>query len=362
MRALKFIHLCILYGCISVQNSNAQTPQNLIQNPSFEEHRPTILCGDGVAMTRLNYGSGVYGWSTSTSGSTDYYATCDTWIMGIPNNWKGYQGVIDGERYIGAYFVFSKSHYWHEFLEETFQGTLIEPLQPNQGYCFSFYYAIGDNEYNNCTVDTLRFYFADTDTFFLSQITDSVYIEQWSYYVSNSRDLYGKHQIEIPVGHITDTANWHFMNSHFKAKGGEKFMIGGVFKDNAFVKFKESAIDSFYDNGHKIFPDSTAYLYFDMFSLYECDEYGLGDHKIRLPNIFTPNGDGINDSYFIHDYLPPGFLFRVYNRWGKEIYRNDNYQNDWSPNNISDGTYWVVVKNPDSGTEMRQVVTIISSK
>lgn len=361
MRAI--IHLILLLRFLSIQNMYAQTPQNLIQNPSFEESADYVPCGGAGLMTRFHNGASVFGWSTSTNGSPDYYGTCSQlWSHTSPKNWKGYQPSIDGNHYIGAGFVFSETYNWKRFHEETVQGTLIEPLQPNQGYCFSFYYAIGDNEYNNCTVDTLRFYFADTDTFFLSQITDSIYIGQWSYHVSNSGDLYGKHQIEIPVGHITDTANWHFMNSHFKAKGGEKFMIGGVFKDNAFVKYKESVIDSFYVNGIKSFPDSIAYLYFDMFSLYECDEYGLGDHKIRLPNIFTPNGDGINDSYFIHDYLPPGFLFRVYNRWGKEIYRNDNYQNDWSPNNISDGTYWVVVKNPDSGTEMRQVLTIISSK
>lgn len=356
-------HILFLCSLWAIPFLVAQTPLNLIQNPSFEGSRPTIVCGSQGAITRFQYGTAVYGWSTSTSGSVDYYATCDTFIMGIPANWKGYQDIIDGDRYIGAYFVFSKSHYWHEFFEETFQGTLKEPLKPNQGYCLSFYYAIGDNDYNNCIVDTLRFYFADTDTFFLSQITDTTYISGITgYWRSNSGDLYGKHQIEIPVGHITDTANWHFMNSHFKAKGGEKVMIGGVFKDNSFIKYKDSPLEQFEDNGNIIYPDSTAYLYFDMFSLYECDEYGLGDHKIRLPNIFTPNGDGINDSYFIHDYLPPGFLFRVYNRWGKEIYRNDNYQNDWSPNNISDGTYWVVVKNPDSGTEMRQVLTIISSK
>lgn len=341
----------------------SQTPINLIQNPSFEEYNPLWLCGNGANMAFHHHGSVVYGWSTSTDGSTDFYGTCSpTPMFAIPQNWKGYQNMLDGDHYIGSYFVFNKTDYWR-FFEETFQGSLKEPLKPHQGYCFSFYYAIGDNEYNNCTVDTLRFYFANTDTFFRSQVTDTTHFSGITgYWVSNSTDLYGKHQIEIPIGHITDTANWHFMESHFKAKGGEKFMIGGVFKDDSFVKYKESHIDSFEGSGNNIiYTDSTAYLYFDMFSLYECDEYGLGDHKIRLPNVFTPNGDGINDTYFIHDYLPPGFEFKVYNRWGSLVYQNDNYQNEWSPKDISDGTYWVIAKNPDSGTLFKQIVTIFSN-
>src|SRR5690606_7939942 len=305
----------------------SQTPINLIQNPSFEEYDTDWPCANGIYLNSYQSGNVVYGWSSSTYGSPDYFGTCSTTpSLSIPHNKKGYQNTLDGDHYIGSYFVFSKTDYWR-FFEETFQGTLIEPLKPHQGYCFSFYYAIGDNEYNNCTVDTLRFYFAQTDTFYLSQFTDTTHIMGvTSFWVSNSTDLYGKHQIEIPIGHITDTANWHFMESHFKAKGGEKFMIGGVFKDDSFVKYKESPVDSFYDGGNKNFPDSVAYLYFDMFNLYECDEYGLGDHKIRLPNVFTPNGDGINDTYFIHDYLPPGFEFKVYNRWGSLVYQNDNYQ------------------------------------
>ena len=34
----------------------------------------------------------------------------------------------------------------------------------------------------------------------------------------------------------------------------------------------------------------------------------------------------------------------IYNRWGKKIYENANYQNDWDGENFADGTYYVILK------------------
>ncbi len=46
---------------------------------------------------------------------------------------------------------------------------------------------------------------------------------------------------------------------------------------------------------------------------------------------FTPNGDGINDSWMIpgiNNY--PNSIVKVYNRWGHEVYATKGYQNDWN--------------------------------
>jgi gliding motility-associated-like protein len=67
-------------------------------------------------------------------------------------------------------------------------------------------------------------------------------------------------------------------------------------------------------------------------------------------NIFTPDGDGIND-YFIpinlEDYPDP--TLEVYNRWGKIVYKMEHYQNDWdgthykSGNDLNEGVYYYIV-------------------
>jgi hypothetical protein len=75
--------------------------------------------------------------------------------------------------------------------------------------------------------------------------------------------------------------------------------------------------------------------------------------KLKVPNIFTPNGDGIND-YFEVGYddgkpindLNKYFLSHklvIFNRWGRIVYESNDYHNDWDGGNLPDGTYFYVL-------------------
>jgi len=62
---------------------------------------------------------------------------------------------------------------------------------------------------------------------------------------------------------------------------------------------------------------------------------------LRIPNVFTPNGDGQNDVFEVEGI--EGFdriEVIVINRWGNEVYRNDDYHNDWGGGNLNEGTYY----------------------
>ncbi|MFH1320231.1 MAG: gliding motility-associated C-terminal domain-containing protein [Bacteroidota bacterium] len=55
----------------------------------------------------------------------------------------------------------------------------------------------------------------------------------------------------------------------------------------------------------------------------------------NMPNVFTPNGDGINDVFFVNELLLYGNAhLKVYNRWGIKIFEDEDYRNDW------EGTGW----------------------
>src|SRR6185369_8510415 len=62
------------------------------------------------------------------------------------------------------------------------------------------------------------------------------------------------------------------------------------------------------------------------------------DTEISLPNIFTPNGDGVNEVFYIRN-LPADSRLMITNRWGAEVYSSKNYQNDWNGGSTSDGVY-----------------------
>lgn len=67
--------------------------------------------------------------------------------------------------------------------------------------------------------------------------------------------------------------------------------------------------------------------------------------EFKIPNVFTPNGDEINEYFEITSNVPVNLM--IYNRWGKEVYKNPDYQNEWSADGFSTGVYYYEAKLPD---------------
>ena len=74
--------------------------------------------------------------------------------------------------------------------------------------------------------------------------------------------------------------------------------------------------------------------------------------NLFIPNVITPNGDGINDYFVISEkgsdkpintYFQSSELI-IFNRWGRKVLDSKNYQNDWNGGNLPDGTYFYVLK------------------
>lgn len=85
----------------------------------------------------------------------------------------------------------------------------------------------------------------------------------------------------------------------------------------------------------------------------------LLNNPVELPNVFTPNGDGDNDNFTIVSLIPVDILeFRVWNRWGKLVYENENGTSGWDGNLNGDPAasdvyiYSVVYQIPGSANPM----------
>jgi gliding motility-associated-like protein len=66
------------------------------------------------------------------------------------------------------------------------------------------------------------------------------------------------------------------------------------------------------------------------------------DIDLVFPNVITPNSDGINDTFVIvnGNEIPNNLI--VFNRWGKKVFEQSNYQNDWDGGNLTEGTYYYI--------------------
>lgn len=80
---------------------------------------------------------------------------------------------------------------------------------------------------------------------------------------------------------------------------------------------------------------------------------------LQIPNVFTPNGDNSNRVFEIkglENY--PGTQVLIFDRWGKKVYENTNYQNDWNGGNCSDGVYYYIIVLSNK-TQINGTVTIL---
>jgi gliding motility-associated-like protein len=67
--------------------------------------------------------------------------------------------------------------------------------------------------------------------------------------------------------------------------------------------------------------------------------------KLKAPNVFTSNGDGINETFAIRGIeTHPEARVSIYNRWGEQVYSTKNYaDNEWNGTNCSEGVYYYII-------------------
>jgi gliding motility-associated-like protein len=85
---------------------------------------------------------------------------------------------------------------------------------------------------------------------------------------------------------------------------------------------------------------------------------------IRIPNTFTPNGDGYNDRWEILSLDSyPGSVLEVYNTAGQLMYRTVGYAKPWDGTNngrpLPAGTYYYVIDPKNGRKKIAGYVTIV---
>jgi len=87
--------------------------------------------------------------------------------------------------------------------------------------------------------------------------------------------------------------------------------------------------------------------------------------NIIIPNAFSPNNDGVNDTWNIKaaGFLFPNNKISIFNRWGQEVYNYDGYMDEWDGMNngdrLPDGTYYYILDLNDGNGYKAGNVTIV---
>ncbi|MBT7995505.1 MAG: T9SS type B sorting domain-containing protein, partial [Bacteroidetes bacterium] len=87
------------------------------------------------------------------------------------------------------------------------------------------------------------------------------------------------------------------------------------------------------------------------------------DYSLDVKNLFSPNGDGVNDYWNTGLSLYNDNEVVVYNRWGVEVFRQQNYADNWDAmykgEPLPEGAYYYMIKFENSDKVYSGSVTIL---
>jgi gliding motility-associated-like protein/uncharacterized repeat protein (TIGR01451 family) len=176
-----------------------------------------------------------------------------------------------------------------------------------------------------------------------------------------------KAKIDLPDGLMFISSNSIQRNIVAHVNNGEiKWEIGELEKgDYVDLHLKLKAVPLL-DGVTKSF-QQTVSVFSAEFELSQNDNSKSYDVVVKpffIPNIITPNGDGINDRFEIKGFGRfVSVELRIFNRLGDLVFNQMNYDNAWSAEGLSEGIYFYVLDAFDAEgklTEFKGWVQILS--
>ena len=79
---------------------------------------------------------------------------------------------------------------------------------------------------------------------------------------------------------------------------------------------------------------------------------------VQLPNIITPNGDLLNQIFFLQGLTVADWAIRIYSRWGREVFQQARYDNAWAATGQADGIYYYLLTNAKTGRQYKGWVEV----
>lgn len=287
--------------------------QNLVYNPDFEIYD---TCPSNISHPLLLQVERATGWVTPRKQATsDFFHVCNNLIngqAGVPSNGIGYQYPNNGNGYTGFYTFTLDPDF--NIYREYIQTELISPLESGKAYYLGFYVSWYGYNYAMEKIGAL---------FSFENYRDSSYTP-----------IVAQAQIVNNNGPIIDSIGWTLIEGVFIANGNERFLTFGYFEDT--LNFSDTL-------------DPYGIEFISMESYYFLDGISCIEIEPDFPNVFTPNNDGLNDSFYptVHYFIWDRFT--IFNRWGSIVFDVENNFIPWqgknnNGNECPEGTYFYQIK------------------
>jgi gliding motility-associated-like protein len=80
----------------------------------------------------------------------------------------------------------------------------------------------------------------------------------------------------------------------------------------------------------------------------------VSDHIFFAPNAFTPDGDGLNDTFAPVVIGTREYELVIYDRWGNERFRTDDPKAEWSGDGLAQGTFTYTARIKEWGSYSKE--------
>ncbi len=295
----------------------AKTQTNLVYNGDFEIYDTCPPAQSGNSTT-LNYIKHCLGWDTPTEASSDYFNSCSTNnLSGVPKNYGGFQYPYNGNGYVGLYALIDYEPCQYR---EYIQTRLITPLITGKKYTIEYFVCMSGPQ---AAVNSISALFSVNK---INSVTDCF--------------INANPQVKYESGYLTDTLNWTKITGDFVADGGEEYLTIGFFEDTLN-----------HQGVLPLMPDSLTFKSYTIY--YFIDGIILNESicTLNIPNVFTPNKDGINDVLKINS-CSSLIKTTIYNRWGNKVFETTDVNYFWDGRTTSgedciDGNYFYIIETKE---------------
>lgn len=304
---MKDLAIYILLTLLSMR-AEILMSQDLVSNGGFE--KIDSCYGDASSL-----GFDVFEWSNCENWSCPTYGSSDLWctnpLFGSyspPNVGLGYQLPRSGKNMAGLFIFVAHDQTYREYL----QLRLLDKLVKGKSYQLDLYVNMEMQAVKNLS-SCIQAYFSSNAIGNVNSYGPLPMAPQWR----NESDNF-----------ISDTLEWTHLSGYYEATGGEEYITIGCFDDSSSL----------------IIEDKDPYTAYGIY--YFVDDVSLQELPVSFlfPNVFTPNGDNINDKFEPEVRGVKDFQVVILNRWGQCVARLDEDNRSWDGGEANEGTYFYVLE------------------